>query len=208
MEKHGSYYIAANDQGAKWPYWLRTPVSDCNHDMRYVQSNGTVGRESPDVSYIGVRPAFYLDADYYVTTGGDGTEANPYMGSAPDKIENDYTVAEPEDDPNQDWDINVENSLKLNLGPYYSKDGKYAEPIIPVYTIQKTRSDTENMVIIIAVKDILRVSNKNLLVMQKEFGAVLCNTSHIGAMPTALTSMRFVPHQNQVLKMMEALFLM
>ena len=71
------------------------------------------------------------------------------MGSAPDKIENDYTVAEPEDDPNQDWDINVENSLKLNLGPYYSKDGKYAEPIIPVYTIQKTRSDTENMVIII-----------------------------------------------------------
>ena len=148
-KKSGSYYIAANDQGTKWPYWLRTPVSDCNHDMRYVQSNGTVGRESPDVSYIGVRPAFYLDADYYVTTGGDGTEANPYMGSAPDKIENDYTVAEPEDDPNQDWDIAVENSLKLNLGPYYSKDGKYAEPIIPVYTIQKTRSDTENMVIII-----------------------------------------------------------
>ena len=148
-KKHGSYYIATNDQGTKWPYWLRTPVSDCNHDMRYVQSNGTVGRESPDVSYIGVRPAFYLDADYYVTTGGDGTEANPYMGSAPDKIENDYTVAEPEDDPNQDWDIAVENSLKLNLGPYYSKDGKYAEPIIPVYTIQKTRSDTENMVIII-----------------------------------------------------------
>lgn len=148
-KKHGSYYIAANDQGTKWPYWLRTPVSDCNHDMRYVQSDGTVGRESPDVSYIGVRPAFYLDADYYVTTGGDGTAANPYIGSAPDKIENDYTVAEPEDDPNQDWDIDVENSLKLNLGPYYSKDGKYAEPIIPVYTIQKTRSDTENMVIII-----------------------------------------------------------
>lgn len=117
--------------------------------MRYVQSSGTVGRESPDASYIGVRPAFYLDADYYVTTGGNGTAANPYLGSAPDKIENDYTVAEPEDDPNQDWDIDVENSLKLNLGPYYSKDGKYAEPIIPVYTIQKTRSDTENMVIII-----------------------------------------------------------
>ncbi len=143
------YYIGRNEQGSGWPYWLRTPVSNCNHDMRYVHNNGSVGRESPQRSYIGVRPAFYLDTDYYVTTSGNGTSSNPYIGSAPDKVESDYTVAEPEDDPNQEWDINIEQKLELTLGPYYTSDGKYAEPIIPVYTIQKTRSDTENMVIVI-----------------------------------------------------------
>lgn len=116
--------------------------------MRYVHNNGSVGRESPHCSYIGVRPAFYLDTEYYVATSGDGTKANPYVGSAPDKVESDYTVAEPDDDPNKEWDINIEQKLELTLGPYYTNDGKYANPTIPVYTIQKTRSDTENMVIV------------------------------------------------------------
>ena len=143
------YYIGSNEQGMSWPYWLRTPVSDCNHDMRYVHNNGTIGRESPQRSYIGVRPAFYLDTDYYVATSGNGTSENPYKGAAPDKTEDDYTVAEPEDDPNQEWDVSLDKSLNLTLGPWYSSDGKYANPTIPVYTIQKTRSDTENMVILI-----------------------------------------------------------
>ncbi len=145
----GSYYIGKNEQGANWPYWLRTPVTDCNHDMRYVHNNGTIGRESPQRSYIGVRPAFYLDTDYYMATSGGGTKASPYIGSAPNKVEDDYTVAEPEDDPNQEWDISTDKKLTLTLGPYYSSDGKYSNPTIPVYTIQKTRSDTENMVIVI-----------------------------------------------------------
>lgn len=145
----GSYYVGKNEQGANWPYWLRTPVTDCNHDMRYVHNNGTIGRESPQRSYIGVRPAFYLDTDYYVATSGSGTKASPYIGSAPNKVEDDYTIAEPDDDPNQEWDISTDKKLTLTLGPNYSKDGKYSNPTIPIYTIQKTRSDTENMVIVI-----------------------------------------------------------
>ena len=145
----GNYYIARNEQGSAWPYWLRTPVTDCNHDMRYVHSNGSVGREWPNIDYIGVRPAFYLDSDYYVATSGNGSASNPYVGSAPDKIEDDYTVAEPEEDPNQEWDISLDQQLRLTLGPSYSSDGKYATPTIPVYTIQKTRSDTENIVMLI-----------------------------------------------------------
>lgn len=145
----GSYYVGKNEQGANWPFWLRTPVTDCNHDMRYVHNNGTIGRESPQRSYIGVRPAFYLDTDYYVATSGSGTKASPYIGSAPNKVEDDYTVAEPDDDPNQEWDISTDKKLTLTLGPNYSKDGKYSNPTIPIYTIQKTRSDTENMVIVI-----------------------------------------------------------
>ena len=143
------YYIGKNEQGMGWPYWLRTPVSDCNHDMRYVHNNGTIGRESPQRNYIGVRPAFYLDTDYYVATSGNGTSTNPYKGSAPDKKEDDYTVAEPDDDPNREWDVSTEEKLTLTLGPNYSADGKYSNPVIPVYTIQKTRSDSENMVIVI-----------------------------------------------------------
>ena len=145
----GNYYVGRNEQGSVWPYWLRTPVTDCNHDMRYVHSNGSVGREWPYIDYIGVRPAFYLDSDYYETTSGNGSASNPYVGSAPDKNEDDYTVAEPEEDPNQEWDISLDQQLRLTLGPSYSSDGKYATPTIPVYTIQKTRSDTENIVILI-----------------------------------------------------------
>ena len=144
----GNYYIARNEQGVAWPYWLRTPYSSCNHLMRYVESSGSIERHYPMTDYMGVRPAFYLDSDYYVTTSGDGSARNPYVGSAPDKVEDDYTVAEPEEDPNQEWDISLDQSLNLTLGPWYSSDGKYANPTIPVYTIQKTRSDTENMVIL------------------------------------------------------------
>lgn len=79
----------------------------------------------------------------------DGSASNLYVGSALDKVENDYTVAEPEQAPNQELDISIEQSLNLTLGEWYSSDGKYANPTIPVYTIQKTRSDTENMVILI-----------------------------------------------------------
>ena len=145
----GNYYVGRNDQGSEWPYWLRTPYSNCNHLMRYVESSGSIEKHYPMTDYMGVRPAFYLDSDYYVTTSGDGSASNPYVGSAPDKIEDDYTVAEPEEDPNQEWDISLDQSLNLTLGPWYSSDGKYANPTIPVYTIQKTRSDTENMVILI-----------------------------------------------------------
>ncbi len=148
-ENFDGYYIGKNEQGMGWPYWLRTPVTDCNHEMRYVHNNGTIGRESPQRNYIGVRPAFYLDTDYYVATSGNGTSADPYKGAAPDKTEDDYTVAEPEDDPNQEWDVSSDKKLTLTLGSYYSGDGKYATPTILVYTIQKTRSDTENMVILI-----------------------------------------------------------
>ncbi len=148
-KKFGNYYIARNEQGTAWPYWLRTPVTTCNHLMRYVESNGSVGKEYPMTAYMGVRPAFYLDSDYYVTTAGNGSATNPYVGSAPDKIEDDYTVAEPDEDPNQEWDVSLDQQLRLKLGPYYSSDGKYSNPTIPVYTIQKTRSDTENMVILI-----------------------------------------------------------
>lgn len=79
----------------------------------------------------------------------DGSASNLYVGSALDKVEDDYTVAEPEKAPNQELDISIEQSLNLTLGEWYSSDGKYANPTIPVYTIQKTRSDTENMVILI-----------------------------------------------------------
>ena len=143
------YYVAYNNSGMAWPYWLRTPVTDCNHDMRYISSSGQVGRYAPWYSDLGVRPAFYLDSDYFVATSGSGSQSSPYIGSAPNKQEDDYTISEPAEDANPDWNVSTEQSIQLTLGPWYSNDGKYSNPTIPVYTIQKTRSDTENMVVVV-----------------------------------------------------------
>ena len=143
------YYVAYNNDGMAWPYWLRTPVTDCNHDMRYISSTGQVGRYAPWYSDLGVRPAFYLDSEYFVTTSGSGSQSSPYIGSAPNKQEDDYTISEPAEDANPDWNVSTEQSIQLTLGPWYSNDGKYSNPTIPVYTIQKTRSDTENMVVVV-----------------------------------------------------------
>ena len=143
------YYIAYNSNGMAWPYWLRTPVTDCNHDMRYISSSGQVGRYAPWYSDLGVRPAFYLDSEYFVATSGSGSQSNPYIGSAPNKQEADYTISEPAEEANPDWNVSTEQSIQLTLGPWYSNDGKYSNPTIPVYTIQKTRSDLENMVVVI-----------------------------------------------------------
>ncbi len=143
------YYVAYNNDGMAWPYWLRTPVTDCNHDMRYISSSGQVGRYAPWYSDLGVRPAFYLDSEYFVATFGSGSQSNPYVGSAPNKQEDDYTISEPAEDANPDWNVSTEQSIQLTLGPWYSNDRKYSNPTIPVYTIQKTRSDTENMVVVV-----------------------------------------------------------
>ena len=143
------YYVAYNNDGMAWPYWLRTPVTDCNHDMRYISSSGQVGRYAPWYSDLGVRPAFYLDSEYFVTTSGSGSQSSPYIGSAPNKQEDDYTISEPAEDTNPDQNVSTEQSIQLTLGPWYSNDGKYSNPTIPVYTIQKTRSDTENMVVVV-----------------------------------------------------------
>ena len=143
------YDVAYNNDGMAWPYWLRTPVTDCNHDMRYISSSGQVGRYAPWYSDLGVRPAFYLDSEYFVTTSGSGSQSSPYIGSAPNKQEDDYTISEPAEDANPDWNVSTEQSIQLTLGPWYSNDGKYSNPTIPVYTIQKTRSDTENMVVVV-----------------------------------------------------------
>ena len=143
------YYVAYNNDGMAWPYWLRTPVTDCNHDMRYISSSGQVGRYAPWYSDLGVRPAFYLDYEYFVTTSGSGSQSSPYIGSAPNKQEDDYTISEPAEDANPDWNVSTEQSIQLTLGPWYSNDRKYSNPTIPVYTIQKTRSDTENMVVVV-----------------------------------------------------------
>ena len=50
---------------------------------------------------------------------------------------------------NPDWNVSTKQSIQLTLGPWYSSDGKYSNPTIPVYTIQKTRSDLENMVVVV-----------------------------------------------------------
>ena len=148
-ENLGSYYIAQNRNGVNWSYWLRTPVTDCNHDMRYVSPQGSIGRDAPCKGYYGVRPAFYLDAAYYAVTSGSGTETDPYMGTAPNKPADSTPLSPAERDTGDgNWDVDTETYLQVEMSDYYTKDPEYANATIPVYVIQKPRSDTENMVIL------------------------------------------------------------
>ena len=148
-ENLGGYYIGQNRSGVSWNYWLRTPVTDCNHDMRYVSPQGSIGRDAPYKGYYGVRPAFYLDAAYYTVTSGSGTAADPYVGAAPGKPA-DSTPLSPaqRDTGNGSWDVDTETYLQVEMSERYTTDREYANPTIPVYVIQKPRSDTENMVIL------------------------------------------------------------
>lgn len=143
-----SYHIAYKG-GVRWPYWLRTPVTDCNHDMRYVETDGRIDRNAPYLGFYGVRPAFYLDTQYYQVTGGDGTADSPYRGAAVNKPEENFTVSGDGPTPGQEWDVSLDKSIQLYLGPNYSKSKKYESATIPIQVIQKTRSDNENMVVVI-----------------------------------------------------------
>ena len=145
----GNYYIGWNRNGTQWNYWLRTPVTDCNHDMRYVTPQGSILRAAPYVGYYGVRPAFYLDAAYYTVTSGSGTAAAPYVGAAPSKPADSTPLSPAERDTGDgNWDVDTETYLQVEMSERYTTDREYANPTIPVYVIQKPRSDTENMVIL------------------------------------------------------------
>ena len=148
-ENLGGYYIAQNRNGVNWSYWLRTPVTDCNHDMRYVSPQGSIGRDAPCKGYYGVRPAFYLDAAYYAVTSGSGTAADPDVGAAPGKPADSTPLSPAERDTGDgNWDVDTETYLQVEMSERYTTDREYANPTIPVYVIQKPRSDTENMVIL------------------------------------------------------------
>lgn len=67
-------------KGAEWHTWLRTPYCTSKRamTMRHLWNNGWVERAHPYLSYIGVRPAFYLD-EAVEFSGGNGTAENPYV---------------------------------------------------------------------------------------------------------------------------------
>ena len=145
----GNYYIGKNKAGQSWNYWLRTPVTDCNHDMRYVTVGGSILRDAPYKGYYGVRPAFYLDAEYYTVLQGKGTESAPYVGTVKNKPPESLSLSGAERDTGDGiWDVDTDQYLQVELSGLYSTDRAYANPTIPVYVLQKPRSDTENMVIL------------------------------------------------------------
>lgn len=49
---------------------------------------------------------------------------------------------------NGDWNVNTDEYLQLYMNNWYTEDPAYTNVTVPVYTIQKPRSDKENMVIL------------------------------------------------------------
>ena len=164
-ETLGNYYIAQNKSGVTWNYWLRTPVTNCNHDMRYVTTGGSIRRDSPYKGYYGVRPAFYLDTENYAVSSGDGKTADSaYVMTAPNEPDTSLSISGGERDTGDgNWDVDTDQYIQLTLGKYYSEDGKYANPTIPVYVIQKPRSDTENMVVLFCAEGYTKSQQKKFV---------------------------------------------
>ena len=164
-ETLGNYYIAQNKSGVTWTYWLRTPVTNCNHDMRYVTTGGSIRRDSPYKGYYGVRPAFYLDTENYAVSSGDGKTADSaYVMTAPNEPDTSLSISGGERDTGGgNWDVDTDQYIQLTLGKYYSEDGKYANPTIPVYVIQKPRSDTENMVVLFCAEGYTKSQQKKFV---------------------------------------------
>ena len=159
------YYVAYNNDGMAWPYWLRTPVTDCNHDMRYVSSSGEVGRYAPWYSDLGVRPAFYLDTEYFVATSGSGTQGNPYVGSAPNKQEADYTISEPAEEANPDWNVSTEQSIQPRSDHGIRLTGNTLILPFPYTLFRRLAATRKIWLSSFAVRDIQKVSRANLSMM-------------------------------------------
>ena len=159
------YHIAQNRSNVAWNYWLRTPITTCNHDMRYMTPQGNILRDAPYKGYYGVRPAFYLNTENYTVSSGTGKSAqDPYVVSAPNAP--DYSIGisgAVREDVNGDWNVNTDEYLQLEMSTYYTTDPAYANVTVPVYTIQKPRSDKENMVILYCAEGYTKSQQKQFI---------------------------------------------
>ena len=100
---------------------------------------------------------------------------DPYVVSAPDAP--DYSIGISDavrDDVNGDWNVNTDEYLQLEMSTYYTEDTAYANVTVPVYTIQKPRSDKENMVIVYCAEGYTKSQQKQFIEdVKKLWGEVL-----------------------------------
>ena len=71
--------IAPWNESVYYDYWLRTPETKNLSIVRVVLYNGYIMESSAYGYLVGVRPAFYLDQNAAVITGGSGSETEPYV---------------------------------------------------------------------------------------------------------------------------------
>ena len=57
---------------------------------------------------------------------------SPYRGAAVNKPEENFTVSGDGPTPGQEWDVSLDKSIQLYLGPNYSKSKKYESATIPI----------------------------------------------------------------------------
>mgnify|MGYP000796491126 CR=1 FL=1 len=67
------------------------------------------------------------------------------------------------EDVNGDWNVNTDEYLQLEMSTLYTEDPAYANVTVPVYTIQKPRSDKENMVIVYCAEGYTKSQQKQFV---------------------------------------------
>lgn len=71
---------------------------------------------------------------------------------------------------NGDWNVNTDEYLQLEMSTLYTEDPAYANVTVPVYTIQKPRSDKENMVIVYCAEGYTKSQQKQFVEDVKSCG--------------------------------------
>ena len=133
--------------------------------MRFVTPQGNILRDAPYKGYYGVRPAFYLNTENYTVSSGTGQSAqDPYVVSALDAPDDSIGISGAvREDVNGDWNVNTDEYLQLEMSTLYTEDPAYANVTVPVYTIQKPRSDKENMVIVYCAEGYTKSQQKQFV---------------------------------------------
>ena len=100
---------------------------------------------------------------------------DPYVVSAPDAPDDSIGISGAvREDVNGDWNVNTDEYLQLEMSTYYTEDTAYANVTVPVYTIQKPRSDKENMVIVYCAEGYTKSQQKQFIEdVKKLWGEVL-----------------------------------
>ena len=76
--------------------------------------------------------------------------------------------------------MDTETYLQVEMSDYYTKDPEYANATIPVYVIQKPRSDTENMVILFCAEGYTKSQQADFI---QGCSAAVAGNAEYGAVP-------------------------
>jgi hypothetical protein len=104
IEKSDFNYYGLLTTNSEWRYWLREPYPNNPHTVFLVIPGGMVVYDNSSAyGNVGVRPACYINPEAIVCSGGEGSEASPYVLTGSEIVKEARTVNEFGDPVDVSW---------------------------------------------------------------------------------------------------------